>query len=169
MKDENQEGSKDKCHQDLVKGLLNISVSSFQLLSHVRLFETPWTVAHQASLSITNSQSLLKLMSIESVMPSNHVCLCHSVVLLPSIFSNIRGFSNESDGQSMALQLQHQSFSIDWFDLVAIRLTLKSLQDQSLKASIHQQSAFFMVQLSMHELEKPLAPLIKQGTKTFKL
>ena len=69
----------------------------------------------------------------------------------------------------MALQLQHQSFSIDWFDLVAIRLTLKSLQDQSLKASIHQQSAFFMVQLSMHELEKPLAPLIKQGTKTFKL
>jgi len=71
--------------------------SSVQSLSHVQLFATPWTAAHQASLSITNSQSLLKLMSIESVMPSNHLILCHPLLLLPSIFPSIRVFSSESD------------------------------------------------------------------------
>ena len=71
--------------------------SSVQLLSRVRLFVTPWTAAHQASLSITNSRSLLKLMSIESVMPSNHLILCHSLLLPPSVFPSIRVFSNESD------------------------------------------------------------------------
>ena len=73
-----------------------IPFSSVQLLSHVRLSATPWTTVHQASLSITNSWSLLKLMSIESVMPSNHLILCHPLLLLPSIFSSIRIFSNES-------------------------------------------------------------------------
>ena len=73
-----------------------VQVSSVQSLSHVRLFVTPWTTAHQASLSITNSQSLLKLMFIESVMPSNHLILCHLFLLLPSIFPSIRVFSNES-------------------------------------------------------------------------
>ena len=75
---------------------LDFSFSSVQSLSHVRLFATPWTAAHQASLSITNSWSLLKLMSIESVMPSSHLILCHPLLLLPSIFPNIRVFSNES-------------------------------------------------------------------------
>ena len=73
-----------------------VQFSSVQLLSHVRLFATPWTAAHQASLSITNSRSLLKLMSIESVMPSNCLILCHPLLLLPSIFPSIRAFSNES-------------------------------------------------------------------------
>ena len=76
--------------------------SSVQSLSRVRLFETPWTAAHQASLSITNSRSLLKLMSIESVMPSNHLILCCPLLLLPSVFPSIRVFSNESGGQSIA-------------------------------------------------------------------
>ena len=71
-------------------------ISSVQLLSYVQLFATPWTAAHQASLSITTSRSLLKLMSIESVMPSNHLILCHSLLLLLSIFSSIRDFANES-------------------------------------------------------------------------
>ena len=74
----------------------NTSLSSVQSLSHVRLFAIPWTTAHQASLSITNSQSLLKLMSIESVMPSNHLILCHLLLFPPSIFPRIRIFSNES-------------------------------------------------------------------------
>ena len=74
--------------------------SSVQLLSHVQLFATPWTAAHQASLSITNSWSLVKLMSIESVMPSNHLILCHPLLLLPSTFPRIRVFSNESGSQS---------------------------------------------------------------------
>ena len=83
-----------------------------QLLSHVWLFATPWTAAHQASLSITNSQSLYKLMSIESVMPSNHLILCHPLLLLPSIFPSIRVFSNESVLciKELKFQLQHQSF-----------------------------------------------------------
>ena len=75
---------------------LGTQFSSVQLLNHVRLFATPWTAAYQASLSITNSQGLLKLMSIESVMPSNHLILCHPLLLLPSIFPSIRVFSNES-------------------------------------------------------------------------
>ena len=124
---------------------------------------TLWTAARQASLSITNSQSLLKLMSIESVMPSNHLFLCHPLLLLPSIFPSIRVFSNES-----VLHIrwpQHWTFSfiispsneysglisfrMDWLDLLAVQRTLKSLlQHCSSKASILQHSAFFMVHLS---------------------
>ena len=143
------------------------SSSSFvvvvQLLSHVRLFGTPRTAARQASLSITNSWSLLKLMSVVSVMPSNHVILCHPLFLLPSIFPSIRVFSNE-----LALRIRrpkHWSFSfnispsneysgpisfrIDRFDLLAVQGILKSLlQHRTSKASILWCSAFFMVQLS---------------------
>ena len=132
-----------------------------QLLSRVRLFVTPWTAAHQASLSLTISQSLLKPMSIESMMPSNNLILCHPLLLLNSIFPSIRIFANES-----ALCIRwpnHWSFSIsssneysrfiffrvDWFDLLAVQGTLKSLfQHHSWKASVLQHSAFFMVQLS---------------------
>ena len=127
------------------------------------LFATPWTVACQASLSITNSQSLLKLMSIESVMPSNHLNLCHPILLLPSIFPSIRIFPNESVlhirwpkywSFSFSISLSNEysgliSFKIDWFDLLAVQETLKSLlQHHNSKASIFQGSAFFMVQLS---------------------
>ena len=123
---------------------------------------TPWTVAHQASLFITNSQSLLKLMSIESVMPSNHLILCRPFLLLPSIFPSIRVFSNKS-----VLHIKwpkHWSFSfispsseysglisfkMGWLDLLAVQGTLKSLlQHHSSKASILRHSAFFIVQLS---------------------
>ena len=107
--------------------------SSVQSLSHVRLFVTPWTVAHQASLSLTNSWSLLKLMSIESVMPSSHLILCRPLLLLPSIFSSIRVFSNESAlcikwpkyrSFSFSVSPSNEysgliSFRIDWFDLLA--------------------------------------------------
>ena len=138
-------------------------LSSVQLLSHVRLFETPWTAAHQASLSITNSQSLLKLMSIESVMLSNHLILCHPFLLLPLIFGSIRVFSNESVFRSRWPKYWSFSFSIspsneysglisfriDWLDLLADQGTLKSLlQHHSSKASILWCSAFFIVQLS---------------------
>ena len=124
---------------------------------------TLWTAAHQASLSITNSQSLLKFMSIESVMPSNHLTLCHSLLLLPSIFLSIRVFSGESVLRISWPQCCSFSFSIipsseysglisfriDWFDLLAAQGSLKSLlQHHSLKASILRCSAFFMVQLS---------------------
>ena len=90
-------------------------LTSVQLLSHGRLFATPWTAARQATLSITNSQSLLKLMSIESVMPSNHLILCHPLLLLPAVFPTIRVFSSESVlhirwPQYWEFQLQHQSF-----------------------------------------------------------
>ena len=136
--------------------------SSVQLLSHVRLFGTPWTAAHQASLSITNSRSLLKFMSIESVMPSIHLILCHPLLLLPSIFSSIRGFSNESavcirgpKYQSFSFSISPFndsgliSFKIDWLALLAVQGTLKSLlQHHSSKASILWHSAFFIVQLS---------------------
>ena len=135
---------------------------SVQLLSHVWLFATPWTAAHQASLSITNSRSLPKLMSIESVMPSNHLILCHPLLLLPLIFPSIRVFSNESAlhiGQSIgsfsfniSLSNEHPgliSFRMDWLDLPAVQGTLKSLlQHHSSKVSILQCSAFFIVQLS---------------------
>ena len=108
--------------------------SSVQLLSHVRLFATPWTAARQASLSITNSQSLLKLMSIESVMPSNHLILCHPLLLLPSIFPSIRVFSNESAFRirwpkywSFSFNISPSneysgliSFRMDWLDLLAV-------------------------------------------------
>ena len=113
--------------------------SSAQLLSHVRLFATPWTAARQTSLSITNSQSLLKLMSIESVMPSNHLILCRPLLLLPSTFPSIRVFSNESVLHIRWPKYWSFSFNIsssneysgliriDWFELLAVQGTLKSL------------------------------------------
>ena len=137
--------------------------SSVQLLSHVQLFATPWTAACQASLSFTMSQSLLKLMSTESMMPSNHLILCHPLLLLPSIFPSIRVFSNESvlhirwpKYLSFSFNISSSneysrliSFRIDLFDLLAVQGTLKSLlQHHSLKASILPCSAFFIVQLS---------------------
>ena len=134
-----------------------------QLLSHVWLFETPWTAANQASLSIINSQSLLNLMSIESVMPCNHLILCHPLLLLPSIFPSIRVFPNESvlcirwpKYWSFNFNISPSdeysgliSFRMDWLDLLVIQGTLKSLlQHHSSKASILRRSAFFIVQLS---------------------
>ena len=137
---------------------------SVQSLSHsVWLFVTPWTTAHQASLSITNSWSLLKLMSIESVMPPNHLILCHSLLLLPSVFPRIRVFSNKSVlcirwpkywSFSFSISPSNEysgliSFRIDWFDLLAAQETCKTLlQHHSSKALILQHSAFVMVQLS---------------------
>ena len=142
--------------------MLLIQFGSIQLLSHVRLFATPWTAACQASLSINNYQSLLKLMSIESVMPSNHLILCW-LLLLPSIFPSIRVFSGESALRikwpkywSISLSISPSkeysgliSFRMDWLDLLAVQTTLRSLlQHHSSKASILQRSAFFIVQLS---------------------
>ena len=137
--------------------------SSVQLLSRVRLFVTPWMAARQASLSITNSRSLLKLMSIESVMPSGHFILCHPLLLLPPIPPSIRVFSSESTlcmkwpkywsfSFSISPSNEHPgliSLRMDWLDLLAVQGTLKSLlQHHSSKASIFQRSAFFTVQLS---------------------
>ena len=139
------------------------SFSSVQSLSHVWLFSTPWTAAHQASLSITNSQSLLKPMSIELVMPSNHLILCRPLPLLPSIFPSIRVFSNESvlcirwpKYRSFSFSISPSSghlglisFRIDLLDLLAVQGTLKSLlQHHSSKATILRCSVFFIVQLS---------------------
>ena len=136
---------------------------SFQSLSSVQLFFTPWTVARQASLSITNSRSLLKLMSIRSVMQSSHLILCCHLLFLPSIFPSIRVFSNESVfhirwpeywsfSSSISPSNEYSgliSFRIDWLDLLAVQGTLKSLlQHHSSKASILRCSAFFIVQLS---------------------
>ena len=138
---------------------------SAQLLSHVRLFATLWTVASQASLSITNSQSLLKLMSVMLVMPSKYLVLCHTLLLLPSIFPSIRVFSNESVLCKKKLWPKYWNFSfnispsnehprlisfrMDWLDLLAVQGTLKSiLQHHGSKASVLQRSAFFIVQLS---------------------
>ena len=129
------------------------------MLSCVRLFQTPWTATPQTSLSVTNSCSLLKLKSIELVMPANQLILCHPLLILPSIFPSIRVFSNESVLQfgwpnycSFSISPSNSgliSFRIDWFDLLATQGTLKSLlQHHSSKASILQHSAFFMVQLS---------------------
>ena len=135
------------------------TISSVQLLSCVRLFVTPWTAARQASLSITSSQSFLKLMLIQSVMPSNHLILCHPLLLLPSICPSIRVFSNESVLRIRWPKYWSFSFStspsneysglissrIDWFDLLAVQRILKSLlQHHSSKASILQHTAFFM-------------------------
>ena len=134
-----------------------------KLLSHVRLFATPWIAARQASLSITNSRSLLKLISIESVMPSSHLILCRPLLLLPPIPPRIRVFSTESALRMRWLKYWSFSFSIsrsnehpglisfrmDWLDLLAVQGTLKSfLQRHSSKASIIRCSAFFTVQLS---------------------
>ena len=136
---------------------------SVQSLSRVRLFVTLWTAALQASLSITSSWSLLTLMSIKSVMPSNHLILCRPLLLTPSIFPSIRVFSNESalcirwpKSWSFSFNINPSneysvliSFRMDWLDLLAVQGTLKSLlQHHSLKASILWCSAFFIVQLS---------------------
>ena len=141
----------------------NFYFSSVQLLSRVRLFVNPWTAARQASLSFTNSQSLLKLMSIKSVMPSNHLILYRPLLFLPSIFPSIRVFSNESalcirwqEYWSFSFNINPSneysgliSFRMDWLDLLAVPGTLKSLlQHHSSKASILWHSAFFIVQLS---------------------
>ena len=137
--------------------------SSVQSLRLLQLFATPGTAAHQASLSNMNCQSLLKLMCIESVMPSNHPILCHPLLLLPSVFPSIRVFSNESTlhirwpkywrfSFSISPSNEHPgliSFRMDWLALLAVQGTLKSLlQYHSSKISILQCSAFFMVQLS---------------------
>ena len=132
--------------------------SSVQSLSHVRLFATPWTAAHQASLSITNSQSLLKLMSIESMMPSNHLILCRPLLLLPSIFSSIRVFSKEAAlhirwpkywSFSFSISLSNEysgliSFRMDWLDFLAVQGTLKSCLHTTV-----QKHQFFGAQLSL--------------------
>ena len=140
-----------------------VQFSSVQSLSCVWLFATPWTAAHQASLSITNSWSLLKLMSIESVVPSNHLILCYPLLLLPSVFPSIRVFSNESllrirwpkywnFSFSISPSNEHPgliSFRMDWLNLLAVQGTLKSLlQHHSSKTSILWCSAFFIFQLS---------------------
>ena len=145
--------------------ILKINRSWVQSFRHVWFFETPWTAAHQASLSIVNSGSLLKLMFIESVMPSNHLILCHPLLLPSSIFPSIRVFSSESVlhirwpkywswSFSFSISPSNEysgltSFRIDWLDLLAVQGTLKSLlQHHSSKASILPCSAFFTVQLS---------------------
>ena len=137
--------------------------SSVQSLSHFQLFAASWTAACQASVSTTNSQSLLKFMSIKSVMPSNHLILCHPLLLPPSTFLSIRVFSNESVicirwpkywsfSFSISLSSEYSGlifFRMDWLDLLAVQGTLKSLfQHHSSKASILLHSAFFIVQLS---------------------
>ena len=149
---------KNKDYYDLVV----IEVVVVYLLSHVWLFATPWTAARQASLSFTISKSLLYLMSIESVTPSNHLILCCPLLLLPSIFPSIRVFSNESVlcirwpkywsfSFNISPSNEHSeliSFMMDQSDLLAVQGTLKSLlQHHSSKASILQCSAFFIVQL----------------------
>ena len=132
--------------------------------SRVQIFATPWTVACQASLTITNSQSLLKLMSFESVMPSNHLIFCRPLLLLPSIFPSIRDFSSESAlcirwpkywRFSFRTSPHEYSglifFRIDWYDLLAVQGTLRSLlQHHSSEASILWHSAFFTVQFHNH-------------------
>ena len=137
-----------------------MSGAGVQLLFCVQLFATPWTAARQASLSITNSRSLLKLMSIELVISSNHLILCRPLLLLPSIFPSIRVFSNESvlhirwpkyRSFSFSISLSNEysgliSFRMDWLDLFAVQGTLKSLlKHHSSNASILWRSAFFTV------------------------
>ena len=136
---------------------LNFSISSVEPLSCIWFFATPWSAARQASLSITNSWSPPKPMSIESVMPSNHLILCHPLLLLPSIFPSIRIFSNESALRirwpkycsfsfNISPSNEHPgliSFNMDWLDLIEVQGALKSLlQDHSSKASILQCSEF---------------------------
>ena len=140
-----------------------VGFSSYQSLSRVQLFATPWTATRQASLSIKNSWSLLKLMSIDLVVPSNHLILCHPLLLLPSIFPSIRVFSSESalcsrlpKSWSFSFNINSYneysrliSFRMDWLDLLAVQQTLKNLlQHHSSEASILRCSAFFIVQLS---------------------
>ena len=147
-------------------------ISSVPSLSRVRLFANPWTVARQASLSITNSWSVLKCMSIEPVMPSNHLILCRPLLLLPLLFCSIRVFSSESVLRircpkywSFSFSISPSSeysglisFKIDWFYLLGVQGSLKSFpQHHSSKASILWRSAFYLVQLShpYMTLEKP--------------
>ena len=163
-----------------VHQLFSMSASLFvvvvQSLSHVRLFATPWTKACQASLSFTISWSLLKLTSIESVMPSNHLILCHPLLLLPSIFPSIRIFPSESalfikwsKYWSFSISPSNEysgliSFRIDWFDLLPIQGTLKSLlQHHSLKVSILRRSAFFIFQFSYPFMTKEKQKLWVDG------
>ena len=146
-----------------VHGIIKSQFSSVQLLSRVQLFAAPWTAARQASLSITNSRSLPKLMFIELVMPSNHFILCHPLLLPSSVFPSIRVFSNESVllirwpkywSFSFSISPSNEysgliSFRVDWLDLLTVQGTFKSfLQHHNSKASILQHSAFFLVQLS---------------------
>ena len=150
-----------KVYSELI--LYHFQFSSLQSLSPVWLFAAPWITAHQASLSITKSQSLPKLMSIESVMPSSHLILCHPLLLLPPIPPSIRVFSNESTlhirwpkywsfSFSISPANEHPgliSFRMDWLDLLAVQGALKNLlQHHSSKTSILRCSAFFTVQLS---------------------
>ena len=143
--------------------MLSIKFSSIQSLSRVQLFVTPWSTACQASLSFTNSRSLCKLMSIEWMIPSNHLILCHPLLLPPSIFPSMRVFSNESVllirspkywsfNFNVRPSNEHSeliSFRMDWMDLLAVQGTLKSLlQHHSSNISILQHSAFFIVQLT---------------------
>ena len=147
----------------MINSCLNNQFSSVQSLSRARLFVTPWITVHQASLSITNSWSLLKLMSIESVMLSSHLILCRPLLLLPPIPPSIRVFSNESTlcmrwpkywsfSFNISPSSEHPgliSFRMDCLDLLVVQGTLKSLlQHHSLKASIFWPPAFFTVQLS---------------------
>ena len=147
----------------LLSDSLPLGQSSVSSVTQSCLTETPWTAAHQSSLSITNSQSLLKLMSIESVMPSNHLSLCHPLLLLPSVFLSTRVLSSESVlcirwpkycSFSFSISLFNEysgliSFRIDWLDLLVVQGNLKSLlQHHSSKASILWHSNFFTVQLS---------------------
>ena len=142
---------------------ISVQFSSVQLLSRVWLFATPWTAAHQASLSITNSRSLLKLMSIELVMPSNHFIFCHPLLLPPSIFPSMKVFSNQlvlpirwpkywSFSFNISASNEYSgliSFRMDWLDLLAVQGTLKSLlQHHNSKASILWLSAYFIFQFS---------------------
>ena len=142
--------------------MLAFNISSVQSFSHVRIFATSWIAARQASLPITNSRSSLKLMSIESVMPSSHLILCHPFLLLHPIPTSISVFSNESTlymrwpkyrsfSFSIIPSKEHPgliSFRMDWLDLLIVQGTLKSLlQHHSSKASILQHSSFFTVQL----------------------
>ena len=150
--------------------------SSVQLLSHVPLISTPWTAARQASLSSTNSWSLLKLMSIEWVMPSNHLILCCPLLLLPSIFPSVRVFSNESVllirwpkywSFNFSISPSNEylgliSFRIDWFDLLAVQGDL--LQHHSSKASILWCSAFFIVQHSYPYITTEKTIALTRGT-----
>ena len=141
-----------------IQGIFLNTFRSVQSLSRVQLFATPWTATHQASLSITSSQSLLKLMSIESVMPSNHLILCHCLLLPPSIFPSIRVISSElvpfirwpkywSFSFSISPSNDYSGliyFKMDWLDLLAVQGTLKSLFNTTIKK--HQ---FFSAQLSL--------------------
>ena len=154
---------RDGIQQLLCLVTISVQLILVQSLSRVRLFETPWIAAGQASLSITISRSSLRLMSIKSVMPSSHLILCHPLLLLPPVSPSIRIFSNESTLCMRWPKFWSFSFSIipskeipglisfrmDWFDLLAVQGTLKSLlQHYCSKASILRHSAFFTVQLS---------------------